>query len=579
MPEMSGLSHSHYRISHVSVTFGGVTMAPVYSDHSNATNRWRLEHLTRVLGTLRNMLLSLAVVIAIAALLIGLVIEVFRDDLVIEPIALPKAVSDLGYSPEVAAHRIMDAIHDIQRIARTEKAKGTVLPESRSIDLAVPGVDLTLKNIARYIRSFLDLPENRVAGEFVCREWSCSRSNLKLRLRVWQDTVYMISLKELGESEEDEYFSYAAERLLLHVDPFIVASMLFETDKARARDVAIQLVRDGHRDKKWALNLIGLIEFDRENYASAAKFHEAATIIDPNFVIAHINWGVALNALRDREGAIAKYQKVIEIDPENATAYNNWGVLLDAQGDRTGAVEKYRQAIKIDPEHALAHTNLGAILRAQGKHADAIEKFKEAIKIDPGNAIAYNNWGVALKDQGAYEEAIAKYRESIEIDPEYALPYSNWGNILRAQGKHKDSIAKYKDAIAIDPDFATAYSNWGNALEALGYHTDAIEKFREAIEINPGLTAGYISWGTALGARGDYAGAVAKFQKAIEIDPDVKESYYNSGLVLAIQNKNIEAIRQFEQFLKLDSTSKLADLARIRMDQLKQKLTEKPLGE
>ena len=353
----------------------------------------RLERASRALSAIRNILISVAALALILGFVAGFAIELSRDEFLIEPIALPKAVSDRGYSPEVAAHRIMDAIEAIQQEATTFKVRGEVLPESRVIDLAVPGVELSLKSIVRYMRAFFGLPETRIAGEFVCGDANCGREQMSLRLRVWQDEVRIIRLEALGNDSEDSYFAQAAEKVLLHTDPFVIASLYYRKDEARALGIAQQLIREDHRDKRWALNLIGLIHYNDDGFEAALAWYKKATEVDPDFAIAYSNWGNALSALGNHGGAVEKYRKAVALDPDYATAYLNWGAVLAKQDDNAGAIDKFQRAIDIKPNYATAYANWGSALAKLGDYSGAIEKYQAAVAIDPTYVMTPQNFG------------------------------------------------------------------------------------------------------------------------------------------------------------------------------------------
>ena len=58
--------------------------------------------------------------IGLAAVICGLVVQdLMRDVATIEPISVPKALADNGYTPEVAGHRLRDALNSYASQSRS----------------------------------------------------------------------------------------------------------------------------------------------------------------------------------------------------------------------------------------------------------------------------------------------------------------------------------------------------------------------------------------------------------------------------------------------------------------------------
>jgi tetratricopeptide (TPR) repeat protein len=66
--------------------------------------------------------------------------------------------------------------------------------------------------------------------------------------------------------------------------------------------------------------------------------------INPNFALAYNNRGLARDELRDKQGAIADYNKALQINPNLAQVYNNRGNVRDELGDKQGAIADFQKA-------------------------------------------------------------------------------------------------------------------------------------------------------------------------------------------------------------------------------------------
>ena len=214
----------------------------------------------------------------------------------------------------------------------------------------------------------------------------------------------------------------------------------------------------------------------------------------------YFNLGNALADSARYDEAIEKFKKALEINPKYVDAYINWGMALCNKAET-------------------AVVTTGTTWEEQEKrYRKAIELFQKAAEIDPGSAKAYSNWGVALNKLGRYEEAIEKFKKAVEINPKYNGVYLNWGWALENLGRKEEGIEIYQRAVEINPKDDEAYSNWGVALGGLGRYEEAIEKFKKVVEINPKYTYAYDKWGYALDFLGREDEAVEVWRKKEEID-------------------------------------------------------------
>jgi tetratricopeptide (TPR) repeat protein len=371
-------------------------------------------------------------------------------------------------------------------------------PASQKLDFEPPGSGIALQEVVQMLRRFLGLKETRIVGEITCMTTECKPEGLALRLRVFHSDgmksdpmkIIPVSLNgdqtneaeidrnpfgdgmkiifldpisdQTNEAEIDRYFHAAAIELLRELDPYVVAFYLYQTNKDAAEHEALQLLIDPtHPDRKWALNLLGFIAADSWNYDRAIYWYLRAleeNEEDKFAAIAYTNWGNALGAKGDPDGAIKKFTRATELDPNNAFAYNSWGLVL---------VKKVELA-KAEAELA----------KGKDEWAEAIKNFMRATKLDPEYADAYSNWGNALAAKGDLDEAIKKFTLATELDPENAVAYSSLGRALRDKDKWAEAIEKFTLATKLDPKYAAAILDIAFELSKLSSTADSAEAFQ-----------------------------------------------------------------------------------------------------
>lgn len=123
--------------------------------------------------------------------------ELQNDPVTIEPIAVPKTLSDSGYSPEVAGYRLRDALNayagaipaadngsSLNSVADDETSLNSKLDLNisaahKSPNIVIPQIGLSVGAIVSYIRGVLHGTERTISGELTAQD-----KKYALRLRI-----------------------------------------------------------------------------------------------------------------------------------------------------------------------------------------------------------------------------------------------------------------------------------------------------------------------------------------------------------------------------------------------------------
>jgi len=131
-----------------------------------------------------------------------------------------------------------------------------------------------------------------------------------------------------------------------------------------------------------ALTWLGAAYGQGGNATVSAGILSIATQLYPKDGGAHYNLALAYGAMGNAE-EISEYRRTIEIDPDFVLAYLNWGAALYAKGQYEDAIKIYRQGIDVNPLFASLHYSLGLALEQENKTAEAEAEMALAKKIDP----------------------------------------------------------------------------------------------------------------------------------------------------------------------------------------------------
>ncbi len=151
----------------------------------------------------------------------------------------------------------------------------------------------------------------------------------------------------------------------------------------------IELVRLIEADPKSTIYLYWLarLDYDDQKFAAAVEKLERVVAATPEFMRAHDNLGLCLEALGRYKEAEAAYERAVELNrkkkPSSPWPPLNLGIMLSKLGRRAEAEVYLREALEYKPDFAQAHYRLGVILEKRGKADEAIEEFRQAAALDP----------------------------------------------------------------------------------------------------------------------------------------------------------------------------------------------------
>ena len=453
--------------------------------------------------------------------------EVTRDVLIIDPLIVPKQLSESGLTPEAMAALVGDRMRQIETSTRTimKKDQLTMVPDSPP-SIEVPGTRFDLKAVVEMTRAVFGVYPRHIGGVIVFLPASSLGTGTDSAKRTARVMIFVTEGQKLSPAvsenasadDVDGLVQVAAEAALGQVNPYVLGSY---DEQHRRYDQATGLAGEilqnrsaGPLYRAAAANLIGNVLSDEKKYDEAIAEYREALEIDPRLVLAWSNWGRILVLNKRYDEGIAKYQKATEIDPNFAIAWNNWGAALHDEKKGDEAIAKYRKALEIEPNYALAWDNWGDELYQGGKLDEAIAKFQKATEVDPDFAAAWSEWGLALYYEKKYDEAIAKFQKATEIDPNGATAWYGWGSALDSQTKYDQAAVKFQKVTEINPSDAAAWNNWGSALDHENKYDEAIPKYRKAIEIDPKLAVAWYNCGVALEKLGRTTEADENFARA-----------------------------------------------------------------
>lgn len=196
----------------------------------------------------------------------------------------------------------------------------------------------------------------------------------------------------------------------------------------------------------------------------------------------------------DRDGAIARYRRVLAIDPTYAPALTSLGRLLSRAGRWEELLDLYKRELELakDPQTIVGlRLKMGEICEERtGRDDEALVHYRAAADADPRNVRALRMLGRKLRDRNAWEElARVLDRELAALEPPKAAKGASApparasvppaSPIARARAAHR--AAEVREERLNDPAKALAlYESAREADPAYRPATDAITRLRAA---------------------------------------------------------------------------------------------------
>ncbi len=477
---------------------------------------------------------------------------VLKRTFIIAPISLPKQFDKLGYNGTSAAQRILDEIHGIYRVAATIRTRDTfsaTSPENELPNIQLPVAGISLGSFASELKELFHNPDPSISGEITV--------NVDHAVSPPVDSVlphkYRLTLRTAGGEamttparpieDIDHLFQDAAALVVEMTNPYLAASYY---DAAKRPEDAERMIsvclRDGRDDiKPWALNLRGLLYYERKDYLKAIDVYKYVNSQFPKFPLSRYSLAQAYIAKADDLHAdaqgLADRRKVDELRSEerqllaDASEIATKGILLDSNvhslaiGYNNVGVSLLRLAQNFDPS----------------KYDDAQAFFLASTIFDPQPVIAHINLGIALRDRPDPDgdRAIEQFRRVTELDPKNPSGYLNWGRVLRSKHNGEDANEMFETAKRLDPNSAGPYFYLGLYQFEMEAWDAAEEMFRESIKISPRWPWYHYHLGRTLEGAGKLAAAIESFKMAVELFPlsGTMNAHLGSALAEASQQE------------------------------------------
>ncbi|MDM8531802.1 tetratricopeptide repeat protein [Anaerolineales bacterium HSG25] len=301
---------------------------------------------------------------------------------------------------------------------------------------------------------------------------------------------------------------------------------------------------------------LGNIQDDLRNRDEALALYQKAQALDPTSGLAYWGMGNIHNKNKDYDKAIAMYQKGIELSPDEVGLFQQLVKRYRETNRYEEAIQTYQEGIKHNPESVTLHNGLGDLYHQQKRHEEAITTYQTAIELAPKQRTAYISLIKIYLEQQREADAQTIIDQFLKEDDASAIFYSSLGNVYRDGQQDEKAMTAYQTTIALNPKLSWTYHSLLKLYLKQGQHEEADALIKQALT-QPNLnTASFCdSVGDSYGQHERYDKAIAAYNEAIELDPKYRYPYQSILKIYLEQNCLFEARSVLSRAIKADITS------------------------
>ena len=318
-------------------------------------------------------------------------------------------------------------------------------------------------------------------------------------------------------------------------------------DAAEAARHSAALLKADPRDFE-ACHLSGRSKGVLGNWVEAAADFRRAVALQPQFMPAIVDLGVAQALSGDFQAAYSLLQRALAVDARPAELHFGIGLCLAGMSDFAGAAAAYREAIARNGRFADAYNNLGVVLDRLGELPRAADLFRQAASIRPQFVRAILNLADASMRLGQPAAAAEALRDAAALRPNDPAVQADLGAARLAAGDFDGAVQALERALALDGRLAAAAANLGEALWHLNLLDAAAAAFEQAIAINPRCAEAELGLGKVLAANCNLADSAPRLLRAARTRPDAVHIVLAAATTLAQIGCRIDALRLLNDF-------------------------------
>jgi tetratricopeptide (TPR) repeat protein len=185
------------------------------------------------------------------------------------------------------------------------------------------------------------------------------------------------------------------------------------------------------------------------------------------------------------ENAAATLRNATTLFPRDINLSKNLRDALAALKDSNGLVSEYRRIISENPEKFELYLELGRVFAADNRFEDAKREWNRALGKNLKDASFAAKLAGLYAQYNLIEEAVTMYERAIELAPKERTYSGFLGDLYMSTGDRKKAVAAWKRMTKSAPEDPAGWSDLADVLKANGFYSEALPSEDEAIRLAP----------------------------------------------------------------------------------------------
>lgn len=325
-------------------------------------------------------------------------------EIVVEPIKVPHALEDQGFSSAVVTRHLTDEVRRVGRVADSSIRTVDVDFEQadRSFNAVTDYFDVT--HLVDAVRQTVGLVPYYFSGEMVL-----IGNDVEFRVRAYPYRGLVREFRHRAPLEKvDATIVAASFDMLKVIDPYLAGLYTRRTEeKEGSKDfprtfaaIEYAATATSPADQHYVHNLWARTLLMAGRSDEALRVADAAIALKPDFANAYYSKAVILAAVGRPQEALPYFERAVNLRKGQGEIWVDYATTLEAIGRPDEAAALMRRAnleIPLDPD---VHHYLGKLLVKQGKRDEAIVEFRQAMALADRNEKYFEDYRQALLSAG-----------------------------------------------------------------------------------------------------------------------------------------------------------------------------------
>ncbi len=232
-------------------------------------------------------------------------------------------------------------------------------------------------------------------------------------------------------------------------------------------------------------NNVGIALLEQFNFKEAIAQFDRCLKLDPSFVPALVNSGLAHYYLQEYPQAEEIIKKALTFDPRQPTALFALGMLYRNRNEVESSTETFKRVLETDPEDSPTLYQLGQLSLRGQDYGQAERYFRKVIQLSPYDTAARYNLANTLTREGNTDEGRKAMLEFNRLREQGGI--TSTGTQYGEQGRYMMAIGEYPEIRRLFPQESTSAPPAGaprvhftDVTASAGIH------FQHGAEIGPG---------------------------------------------------------------------------------------------